>query len=73
MNNFRIQLGSMVAFLALLAGVVSLPLSSEVSFGPTVGAFACVLAIIGRIIQAGGQHQDLARWRSEDAARRDRV
>ena len=66
MRNFRIQLGSMVALLALLAGVVSLPLSSEVSFGPTVGAFACLLAIIARIIQAGGQHQDRERWREED-------
>lgn len=66
MNNFRIQLGSFLAFIAFLVGLVSIPLASEATFGPTVGAFACLLAILGRIIQAGGQRQEEREWRDAD-------
>jgi hypothetical protein len=66
MNNFRIQLGSFLAFIALLIGLVSLPFSSEATFGTTVGAFACLLAILARIIQAGGQRQEEREWRDAD-------
>lgn len=66
MNNFRIQVGAMLAFLALLIGGASLLFASQVSLGPTMGAFACLVAIIARMIQSGGQHEVLARWRNED-------
>lgn len=71
MGNLRIQIGSLLAFFALLIGITSFLFSSEVSAGPTIGAFACLLAILGRIIQAGGQHQDYERWHDEDRERRD--
>lgn len=68
MNNFRIQLGAMLAFIALAIGATSLLFASEVSAGPTIGAFACLLAIVGRILQAGGQRQEEREWRDADRA-----
>lgn len=69
--NFRIQIGAFLACLAFLVGVGSILFASEVTSGPTAGAFACLLAIIGRILQAGGQHQEYARWREDDRKRRE--
>lgn len=64
--NIRIQLGALTAFFALLIGGASLLFASQVSLGPTLGAFACLLAIVARMIQAGGQHQAHAQWRADD-------
>ena len=52
--------------LALAFGALGALLTSEAMIGVAVIAFACLLGIIGRILQADAHHRELVKRRQAD-------